>query len=216
MQSVYVYAVSYDLGFAPNPFGGLCSVACCKPKIRHGAKLGDWIIGLTGTRLPPALRFVFAMKVTATTSFDGYWGDPNYAGRKAKRNGSQKTQVGDNIYHRDSERGAWVQEDSVHSLPGGAQCPLNTAHDTRVNRVLLSDAFVYFGEAAPVIPPALLRRIGYRKNARDFRRFELGEAAELIEWVEGRIADHPNEVVGDPINFDATAKNFSYKSKKLI
>lgn len=68
MASVYVCALSYDLGFAPNPFGGLCSLACCKPQIRARAGLGDWIIGLTSTKLPPVMRCVFGMVVTGDTA----------------------------------------------------------------------------------------------------------------------------------------------------
>ncbi len=216
MANVYLYAVSYDLGFAPNPFGGVCSLSCCKPEIRRLAKLGDWVIGLTGTKLPPALRLVFAMKVTRVTDFDEYWAANEFAGRKAKRNGSQATQVGDNIYHRKDPAKPWRQEDSVHSLPGGRQCPLNTKHDTRVNRILLSDEFIYLGQAAPTVPAALFEPIGYVKNARNYRKFSDERAGELLGWVKGLVAGSPNQVVADPINFDDAAKNFSYRSKKMV
>jgi len=211
-----MYAVSYDLGFAPNPFGGVCSLACCKPEIRRTAKLGDWVIGLTGTKLPPALRLVFAMKVTRITDFDEYWAAEEFSGRKAKRNGSRKAQVGDNIYHRDGAGAPWIQEDSVHSLPGGAQCQLNTAHDTRVNRILLSDRFIYLGDEARAVPPAVLQPLGYAKNPRDRRKFTTEEAAELIDWIEGLMAAEAALILGDPINFDAAAKTFSYTAQKLV
>ncbi len=216
MVNVYLYAVSYDLGFAPNPFGGLCSLACCKPNIRDRAKLGDWVIGLTGTKLKPPLRCVFAMSVTGTTTFDGYWSGEAFASRKARRNGTPKKQVGDNIYHRDGTDAPWVQEDSVHSLPGGAQCPLNTAHDTRVNRILLSEHFVYFGETAPAVPAPILRRLGYHSNARDYRIFDDVAAADLITWAEGQVARHPNAVLGDPFDFGSTAKTFSATRQRLV
>lgn len=216
MPDVHTYAVSYDLGFAPNPFGGLCSLACCKPEIRRTAKLGDWIVGLTGTKLPPPLRLVFAMLVTRISNFDEYWSAVEFAGRKAKRNGSQAAQVGDNIYHREGPGAPWIQENSVHSLPGGAQCDLNTAHDTRVNRILLSDQFIYFGEEARVVPPAVLQALGYTKNPRDRRKFTTEEAAELIDFITGLMATEAAPILGDPINFDATGKTFSYTAKKLV
>jgi hypothetical protein len=40
-KSIFVYVVKHDGGFAPNPFHGFCTLACCKPKIRKGAKEGD-------------------------------------------------------------------------------------------------------------------------------------------------------------------------------
>ena len=33
---VYEYVMTSDSGFAPNPFHGTCTLACCKPKIRKG------------------------------------------------------------------------------------------------------------------------------------------------------------------------------------
>ena len=216
MPSVYVYAVSYDLGFAPNPFGGLCSLACCKPNIRDRANLGDWIVGLTGTKLKPTMRCVFAMQVATITTFDDYWSDAEFASRKAKRNGSQKKQVGDNIYHRDGPDEPWIQEDSVHSLPGGDQCPLNTAHDTRVNRILLSDRFIYFGETAPAVPATILGKLDYQRNVRDYRKFDAPDAASLIAWVEGHMAKHSHRVLGDPFDFDSTSKRFSATLQKLV
>lgn len=216
MTSVYIYAVSYDLGFAPNPFGGLCSLACCKPAIRAGAKVGDWIIGLTGTKLKPAMRCVFGMTVTKVLTFDQYWSDPDFQTRKPKRNGSSKKQVGDNIYHRDNACQPWVQENSVHSLEDGSQCGLNTAHDTRVNRLLLSNRYIYFGAAAPTIPPAVFEEFAYQKNPRDFRKYDANQTKRLLNWLGSEIDRQPNLVVADPINFDATSKRYSATRKRMI
>ena len=33
---VYEYVMTSDSGFAPNPFHGTCTLACCKPRIRKG------------------------------------------------------------------------------------------------------------------------------------------------------------------------------------
>lgn len=216
MATVYVYAVSYDLGFAPNPFGGLCTLACCKPKIREKARMGDWIIGLTGVKTAPALRCVFGMVVTDDTTFDEYWTDPDYRSRRPIRNGTPKKHVGDNIYHRACPNEPWIQEDSVHSRTDGTQCPLNTAHDTRINRVLLSDRFVYFGAAAPAVPRPVLIALGYARNARDYRRFDSGMAGPLLNWLEPQMAAHPNHVVAPPIDFASSAKRFSSTKQRMI
>lgn len=216
MATVYVYAVSYDLGFAPNPFGGLCTLACCKPKIREKARMGDWIVGLTGVKTAPALRCVFAMVVTSDTTFDEYWKDPDYRSRRPIRNGTPKKHVGDNIYHRAAPNEPWIQENSVHSRTDGTQCPLNTAHDTQINRVLLSDRFVYFGAAAPAVPRQVLDTLGYARNARDYRRFNSEMAGPLLNWLKPQMAAHPNHVVAPPIDFASSAKRFSSTKQRMI
>ncbi len=215
MVSVYVYAISHDLGFAPNPFGGLCTLACCKPNIRARAKGGDWVVGLTGTRLPPEMRCIFAMVVSGDLTFDEYWDRAAYATRRPKRNGTAKKLVGDNIYHRQDANHAWVQEDSVHSLADGSQCPLNTAHDTRVNRILLSNRFIYFGADAPALPDNVRDALSYERNARDYRRFEAGDAKLLLSWLEPQLAAHPNAVLADPINFEARSQRYSATLKRM-
>jgi hypothetical protein len=216
MANVYVYAVSYDLGFAPNPFGGLCSLACCKPKIREMAVKGDWIVGMTGVKIKPALRCIFAMVVTGDTTFDEYWAHPDFATRRPVRNGTPKKQVGDNIYHRDTPMSAWVQENSVHSEVDGTQSPNNTAHDTRINRVLLSDQFVYFGALAPRVPQQILDALAYARNPRDYRKFGAVQAKPLTDWLSLQMAEHPNQVLADPINFASRLKRFSPTLQRMV
>lgn len=216
MPSVYAYAVSYDLGFAPNPFGGILSLATCKPNIRQRAEKGDWILGFTGVKLKPVLRCVYAMVVTDDRTFDGYWADPAFLGRRPERAGSAKSQVGDNVYHRATANDPWLQEDSVHSRTNGTQCPLNTAHEKRINRVLLSTDFVYFGAAAPTLPAAVGAAIGYHRNARDYRRFDLADAQPLIDWIAPLKAAHHNLIVADPINFASRGMRFSPVLQRMV
>ena len=54
MSALFSYVVDRDLGFAPNPYGGFCTLAHCKfsisgkKKIVELAKIGDWIAGTGG------------------------------------------------------------------------------------------------------------------------------------------------------------------------
>lgn len=216
MPSTYIYAVSYDLGFAPNPFGGVCTLACCKPNIRQRAKHGDWIIGLTGTKLKPAKRCVFAMVVTGSMTFEEYWVHPDFATRRPKRNGSPKKQVGDNIYHRENADKIWLQENSVHSLQDGSQCVLNTSHDTRINRILISDRFIYYGDSAPLVPAQILASLKYERNPRDYRRFDTKDAKQLTDWLDTEMVAHPNSILGDPIDFASTEKRYSASLQRMV
>ena len=83
MPSVFVYVVDRDFGFAHNPFHGYCTLATCKPGIRKSAQIGDWVIGMGGSRLGATGQCVFAMQITATISFDEYWTNPIYNEKKA-------------------------------------------------------------------------------------------------------------------------------------
>lgn len=43
--NIFRYIVAYDHGTAPRPYGGVCTLAICKPTIRKAARVGDWVIG---------------------------------------------------------------------------------------------------------------------------------------------------------------------------
>jgi hypothetical protein len=169
-ESVFVYVVARDFGFAPNPFHGFCTLACCKPRIRSVADVGDWVFGVAGGDLAQPGHCIFGMRVTETLTFDEYWLDPRFEVKKPLRNGSRVMMLGDNIYHRQNASVGWRQEDSHHSRPDGSPDASNIATDTQTNRVLVSEHFTYFGASAPSIPVNVQDAIGY-SNGRNHRRF---------------------------------------------
>ena len=75
MPTLFSYCLPYDLGSAPNPFWGRCTLAICKPCIRQTAKIGDWVVG-TGSATSPlrnnAISVVYAMQVTEKLSMEEY------------------------------------------------------------------------------------------------------------------------------------------------
>ncbi|MGI9102828.1 MAG: hypothetical protein ACR2IF_10345 [Terriglobales bacterium] len=149
---MFSYVVARDYGFAPNPFYGFCTLATCKPKIREAATVGDWVIGTGSANYSLQGRLVYAMRVTEVLTFDQYWDDPRFHKKKPNLHGSIKQAYGDNIYHRQTKSGRWLQEDSHHSHPDGCPNKSNIEHDTQTPRVLISDDFVYFGGGGPRIP----------------------------------------------------------------
>lgn len=209
-----MYVVRYDFGFAPNPFGGACTLACCMPVIRRKAKLGDWLIGMGGSELKATGRCIYAMKVTRDLSFDQYWTTQEFLGKRPVRNGTRRTIVGDNVYHHDPESKKWLQENCVHSQPNGTQDMPNTNHDTQTDRVLISDEFYYFGSKAPPIPAKILKRLGY-KNGRGHRKFSTNDCEALLDFIRAA-AGHANRVLGDPYQFKMSDKRFSKTKNRLI
>lgn len=185
---LYSYKVVYDIGFAPNPFHGTCTLATCKPKIRSGASPGDWIVGVGSCAKRTQGRLVYAMEVEEKVTFEEYWSDPRFERKKPNRAGSLKYRYGDNVYHR-SRAGQWVQEDSRHSLDDGTPNPDHVKRDTGADAVLLASRFTYWGGQGPELPAEL----------RDWDGVDLGEpgrdctykaySPEMIEafvgWIDG-------------------------------
>lgn len=183
---LYSYVVARDYGFAPNPFYGFCTLATCKPDIRRTADIGDWIVGTGSKTKGRAGHLVYAMRVSEAMTFDQYWADPRFASKHPSLHGSLKQAFGDNIYHRTVD-GGWSQENSHHSMHDGSANPENVQHDTRTDRVLVSDHFVYWGGEGPAIPAEFrdwngvdvsLGRQGHRCNFPD----EL--VAQFVAWLE--------------------------------
>src|ERR1700683_153648 len=109
---------------------------------------GDWIVG-TGTKKSGLQdHIIYAMRVTETQSFDQYWGDPRFVDKRVNRRGSRMYLFGDNIYHHNDKTGRWIQEDSHHSRDSGKAFKVNLDHDTKTDRVLISEDFVYYGGSA--------------------------------------------------------------------
>ena len=159
-RSLYSYVVRSDAGFAPNPFFGYCTLATCKPRIRNGAQVGDWIVG-TGSSARDVGRggnLVYAMRVTEVIDTPSYWIDSRFQFKKPAIQTEISIRVsasGDNIYEWRGQNN-WRQLHSYHSHPDGTQNEAHTAKDTSVPRVLLSDDFVYFGGEGPLLPSKYL------------------------------------------------------------
>lgn len=66
---LFTYKVMFDGGTAPNPFGGVCTLAICKPAIRRVAEVGDLIVGLAPGNEG---QIVYCMKVTDKMSWKDY------------------------------------------------------------------------------------------------------------------------------------------------
>lgn len=214
MGKIFMYVVARDFGFAPNPFHGVCTLATCKPKIRSKAQVGDWVIGVGGSRLRATGRCIFAMKVTEKITFNEYWNNPAFVDKKPVRNGSQKMMVGDNIYFCDPATKRWVQQDSHHSLADGSVNPDNLERDTSSENVLISRHFFYFGLAAPLIPSKLLAEIGF-KNGIGHRVYNAPASTKLLNWLHETFGESLNIVQGDPFDFEKSEARYSTGTNKI-
>lgn len=185
-MELFSYVVARDYGFAPNPFGGCCTLATCKPDIRQRANVGDWVVGIACAGDSREPRLIYVMRVDEVLTYDAYWRDSRFEGKKPSRQGSVKQLFGDNIYRRDG-KGQWIQADSHHSLPDGAPNQRNIVNDTKSEGVLVSSHFAYWGSRAIEIPKAfldlngetILIKRGYRCH------FSTEFVREFVQWFEG-------------------------------
>lgn len=193
VDRLYSYIVNHDTGFAPNPFGGTCTLACCKPKIRRavgtllreGRGDGIWIVGLTPSRRGIGNDVVYVMRAEEALSFEEYWERfpekrPDFSKKDAL------SRCGDNIYRPDG-RGGFRQLRSMHSESpfddeAWAEKPKNTAKDLGGGYVLASRSFAYWGSKAAPLPEGL-RTIRAGRGHRC--RFEPETLRVFSAFVEG-------------------------------
>jgi putative DNA base modification enzyme with NMAD domain len=196
---LYSYVVKRDFGFAPNPFFNVCTLATCKPEIRAGARVGDWIVGTGSYARGAGGLLVYAMQISQVLSYDEYWSDPRFLVKRPNLRGSLKQAFRDNIYHHNPTTGRWVQEDSHHSHADGRPNRANLKHDTRASRVLVGFDFVYFGNSGPQIPEC------FRKGSLDLcaRRghhcnFSEKMVLDFVSWLRSLGA---RGLIADPQDF---------------
>lgn len=75
---LFTYKVKHDGGTAPNPFGGICTLAICKPAIRRVAKSGDVIVGFgCKSNGDSEYRIIYCMIVKETIPWPQYIAEAN-------------------------------------------------------------------------------------------------------------------------------------------
>lgn len=205
MLKLYTYVLDHDLGLAPNPFWGYCTLAVCKPRIRKSKKLsiGDWIIG-TGSRALEKRHsrkkgvyvnnLIYAMEVNEVVSMQEYWNDPRFQIKKPNVDGSLAKMYGDNIYSLDNN-GEWKQLNSAHSLSDNDVNEKHLKVDTGGLNVIISNNFYYLGDKCIKIPEQFESLIC---KGRGERRFEEILCDDLINWIK---STQTKGVTGDPIDW---------------
>lgn len=87
-RTLYSYVIDHDLGYAPNPVGGVCTLAYCKfsqsnkRNVVELAEESDWIVGTGGKSHESAGhgKLIYAMRVTRKIPLAQYNSSPRYPG----------------------------------------------------------------------------------------------------------------------------------------
>lgn len=177
---VYTYILAEDAGFAPNPFHGWCTLACCKPKIRSSASVGDWVLGLT----PKALgnKLAYFMRVEEKVTFDDYFHDPRFRKKRPKdvHGEPRLRRYGDNCYEPVGD-GGYRQLPGAHSRKDGTEDSHLKAWDLSGRFVLAGREFGYFGVDAVDLDPGLAFMIPGRGHRVTFSDAEQRKILSFLE-----------------------------------
>lgn len=203
MTKLYSYVLRHDTGFAPNPYHGFCTLACCKGAIRGRAEIDDWIIG-TGSDARGKWRgnhICYAMRVTEVLTFDEYWRDERFLAKRPNPEGDLTQSCGDNIYQFDYKTGCWYQKIPAYHCKSG-----EVEEDTSVDRVLISEDFIYWGGDGPLLPEfqgfnLVKTGPGYKVN------FPERVVEEFIAWIRGLQTVGENGVCGKPLDLKLSEKS---------
>lgn len=201
-MQTFTYRMDHDLGFAPNPFFGWCTLACCMVNIRRRAKIGDIIVGLAGSgkrglgRIHP--QVIYWMKVREALTFDAYWADPRFASKRPRLDGPKIRAVGDRTYRHEGGGADWSFEDSMHHVPGAPQNGGgHVVKDTKVDRLLVARDFTYWGGSGPAVPPHLMSL--FPPGIGDRRHVDGPLVGQLHDFLG---IDDPRGVRGDPADWE--------------
>lgn len=139
--------------------------------------MGDWVAGFGEANTAISHKMVFLMRVDEICTFDEYWEDPRFLVKRPRFDGNYQQCYGDNIYHHIGNE--WMQENSHHSYVDGIN-QNNLLHDTRIDRVLLSFYYWYFGENAIELPEEFAEAIAV---GRPYKKLPDNICANIVDWV---------------------------------
>jgi len=196
-MNCYSYKITRDYGFAPNPFFGYCTLACCKPDIRKKAEVGDWIIGTGAIENGLLNHLIYIMQVSEKIRFQDYWTDNRFARKKPVLIGSLKQIHGDNIYYKDDNQ--WYQLNSHHSHHEGKVNQDNLKQDLRGEFVLVSNHFYYLGSNHIKVPTKFIELCPNKTQRNYIQISNLNLINEFIEYIT---TNYDKGVIGEPNNWN--------------
>jgi hypothetical protein len=203
-MQIFAYILKHDSGFAPNPFHGWCTLACCKPAIWRKARPGDWIVGITPRNLDN--RLAYAMRVEESLTFEEYWSDRRFRVKRPRWKEQGVMHRGDNIY-KPSGDGSFCQQPSSHyDHKNDREDEQLKATDLGGKRVLVGRRFCYYGAEAVPFPKHLSFKRPERFNRLNFTD---KEKSALLDFLKNL----PQGIQGQPRNWPKDDKSWRKRSR---
>lgn len=197
MSRLFSYRIPYDLGSAPNPFWGLCTLAICKPRIRRVAEVGDWVVG-TGSSVAPmgdiSDKVVYIMRITQKMTmqeYDEFTRSELHQKIPLMTSKDPRRRLGDSIYDYSFS----PDTNPYPRLRSSVHNEWNRKTDLGGEYVLLSDHFFYFGDQPVTLPGELLGIV--KKGPGHKANFTPQDIDAFIHWIDSP-GYSPAAVVGKP------------------
>jgi len=185
---LFSYKMTYDTGFAPNPFHGVLTLATCKPEIRRTKKEGDWVVGFSSKELHNNARqmpygvdiseeaLIWLGQVSEVVPISEYFNNRRFLDKIPDyKSGDPARHVGDNIYKPSSSCG-YKQLESEHG-------PNDQEHDLNGENVLVFERFYYLGRKGLPIPDFGISRPTNQTRYGNLTSDET-TLCNLIEWID--------------------------------
>ena len=171
-MKIMSYVITHDYGFAPNPYGGMLTLATCKPVIRNNAKLGDILVATDSTKGAYGNKLIYVGKISEIITMDEYFEDLKFEYKKPKGTSGEGCR-GDNIYYKNNNK--WFQLENRFHDEG------NMEHDLKSKNVLICEEFWYFGNKALEIPD---RFLGIVKNGPGHKNTSNKDMiSSFLDWI---------------------------------
>jgi hypothetical protein len=195
---LFSYKMTHDTGFAPNPFGGLLSLATCKPKIRKHKLVGDWIAGFTSNSLNKEKvgdeKLIYLMKVTGKITFQEFWSSKKFASKKPNINADKiMDKIGDNIYKPKNKNPKKITD--YTQIKNVNHKEKHMKKDLSGEYVLLSDCFYYFGVNAVDLPKKIRPDVPKGQSAHGTQTKNIQRCRELILFIQKK---YKKGIYGNP------------------
>jgi hypothetical protein len=183
---LFSYKMTYDTGFAPNPFHRFLTLANCMPGIRRTKHIGDWVAGFTSkelnkksNRYPVDIeRLIFLMRIDEIVSYEKYWNDDQYEVKKCQYGSTNiELRVGDNIYKPIDKVDDFNQQKNHYHQKS------DQAKDVSGKNVLISKHFYYFGRNPVEIPGKIMPHVPKYQTYYGVRTYELDKIEGFITHV---------------------------------
>lgn len=195
-MTVFSYTMAFDRGFAPNPYNGVMTLACCKGNIRRAAVVGDLILGFCSVTCKlHQCGLIYVMQVTSKLDYEDYMRRTSEFDKVPSWDGDP----GDQIYHVDEDDEVYIRP-SWHTDANGGAVKALVEMDWRGKYVLLSTKFWYFGREAIELPEALDSKY-HRRRIRGHIKID-GDGTDLKQYLLGSygwgIHGLPHTIAPDP------------------
>jgi len=235
MAKILSYRMTYDSGFAPNPFWDVLTLATCTPNHRRSKlEKSDWIIGYESDELKNKRKnsglciekdnlIIYIAQVDEILSLNDYFHDKRFEKKKYVSNKSWIERRGDNVYYQEDGMWKWIRghehddrdkQCEFFPIGGGSSGCKVINQDTDGNRVFICRNFSYFGDMCVEFDKKFLPCIVERQGTKYcYEKDNLYQ--DFLNYLKSLMRKYGRGQIGNPImcKIDRTCAGYEDNKK---